>query len=184
MDTTKRKAEPPVWYTNLPKWAQALLGLAVLAVACGMCAYGVRFVNQLPDPTPAPTAAPTETIAPEPSATTETTVPAGQASATPSVEAAVTALMEWVGAFNAEAGQVFYRQAGIVDNGTRCRLIVDDAWYGLETYVKERLLEQAAEQCLLAARIYLDKSDITTSLYSVSGKEVAYKSPFRTKINE
>lgn len=183
-----RDSKPPDWYAKLPTWLQVILSLALLVGLCGLCSYGASVAGMLdpaPTPTatplPAPTSTPTDTATVPPTEPPTTTPPP---SPTPNVQAAFDALKAWAEAFNADADQRFFQRAEIEPSVRRCRFTVSDIWYTLPDYTKERLLNQAAEQCNAAAVIHLDMTDMTTSLYSISGTEVAFASPLRSKINE
>lgn len=187
----KPKREPPEWYTKLPKWGQISVGCLLPIVLCGAL---LTWVNSLPEPTPEPT--PTATVPPTATVTpttgpTDTPAPTAIPSPTPDVQGAFDDMkgrLEELNKLASEGGATFFTSVNVTQGGKRCEVTVTDSWYYLETFQKERLVGMVADiydGVAVAHNICTPASCyITTSLVSVSGKEVAYRSPLTTKVNE
>lgn len=171
-----------------PKTYIGCAGLLVILFLCGRA--GSWVVNRPPAPTPTPTetVVPSATATPAPTDTPEATaVP----SPTPDLQGAGESVDRMLAERNTEAGVQFFGAWHIKRGGARFEVTVSDAWYLLATYQKERLIESVADQYALIAAGHGLLGDTqgagdypTTSFVSVSGKEVAYKSTFQTKVNE
>lgn len=161
------------------------LSVFVLMFVCGSCLN----LSGGDDDTPAPVAdAPTVEVVKATEAPTDTPAP------TPDLDAATAALAGELDELNTTAGGAFFVDALVkmdAPNHPRCVVTVDDAWYALPKFQKERILENIAGVCALRmANLGLrgpDPSEVnypTTSFVDVAGKEVAYKSTLRTVIEE
>lgn len=184
---------------RLARLALAVLVLWVPLAACGTAddpGAGSSEVNVLDDPDeaallqgePAVTAPPLREVENAPDLPDTDT-----AQLTAQMTDALERMQAWGELFNGEAGQQFIRGVAIDREGslTVCTLTVADTWYQLEDFAKERMVEQSAEQCALVTfNAGLRGNEATPSNYpttrlkDISGKEVAFKSTFRTKINE
>lgn len=167
------------------------LSVFVLMFICGSClnVFGG-------DDAPAPVAdAPTVEAADDPTAEVEATgAPTDTPAPTPDLDAATAALAGELDELNTAAGGAFFVDALVkmdAPEHPRCVVTVDDAWYALPKFQKERILENIAGVCALRmASLGLrgpDPSEVnypTTSFVDVAGKEVAYKSTLRTVIEE
>lgn len=130
-----------------------------------------------PTTTAGPTLAPYETEAPP-----------------PDLDAATAALAGELEELNTTAGGAFFTNALVkmdAPHHPRCVVTVDDAWYALQKFQKERILENIAGVCALRmAGLGLrgpepDETNYpTTSFVDVTGKEVAFKSTLRTVIED
>ncbi|HAM58290.1 MAG TPA: hypothetical protein DCQ64_23910 [Candidatus Rokubacteria bacterium] len=129
-----------------------------------------------PEPSETPTAADTPRLTAKPSAT-------------PDLRGAFDAMKQKMEAANEAAGDKFFLALNLKQGGQRCEITIGDAWYLLPDYEQERLVELLGDQYALVASTYglrgaepNEANYPTTSLVDSFGKEVAYKSTWRTKV--
>lgn len=170
---------------------QAGIGCLVLIVGCYVL-FAMMGGDDAPSDQPETPAVADASSTPEPveSPTPEATE---EPTPEPDFQGAADAIGVLLVAMNEEMQQEFFGDVQVtwdIPEHPRCAITVSDVWYALPDFQKERVLESIANICALQTAgaglrgAEPDETNYpTTSFVDSFGKEVAYKSTLRTKID-